>query len=55
MSEEDFWSKYYRAEHLLRTKNTVAAEATEDELLVVFLKSDDILAEEARFKVQLLM
>ncbi|GJN39652.1 hypothetical protein PR202_gb28784 [Eleusine coracana subsp. coracana] len=53
MSEEDFWSKYCQAENLLRTKNIAAfeAEAAEDEELAVFLKGDDILAEEAKFKV----
>ncbi|KAL6857033.1 hypothetical protein ACP4OV_018415 [Aristida adscensionis] len=54
MSEKDFWTKYCRAEYLLRTKNTVAAaaEAAEDEELAVFLKNDDILAKEAKFKIK---
>jgi hypothetical protein len=54
MSEKDFWTKYCRAEYLLRTKNTVAAtaEAAEDEELAVFLKNDDILAKEAKSKVR---
>ena len=54
MSEKDFWTKYCRAEYLLRTKNTLAAaaEAAEDEELAIFLKNDDILAKEARSKVQ---
>ncbi|KAK3121042.1 hypothetical protein QOZ80_8BG0645190 [Eleusine coracana subsp. coracana] len=54
MSEEDFWSKYCQAENLLRTKNIAAfeAEAAEDEELAVFLKGDDILAEEAKFKIK---
>ncbi|XP_040382767.1 general transcription and DNA repair factor IIH subunit TFB1-1-like isoform X1 [Oryza brachyantha] len=54
MSEKDFWTKYFRAEYLLRTKNTVAAaaEAAEDEELAVFLKNDDILAKEARLKIK---
>jgi transcription initiation factor TFIIH subunit 1 len=53
MSEKDFWTKYCRAEYLNRTKNAVvaAAEAAEDEELAVFLKHDDILANEARRKV----
>lgn len=57
MSEKDFWTKYFRAEYLLRTKNTVAAtaEAAEDEELAIFLKNDDILAKEARLKVQFSM
>ena len=29
-----------------------AVEAAEDEVLAVFLKSDDILAKKAKFKVQ---
>ncbi|KAK3126857.1 hypothetical protein QOZ80_7AG0564040 [Eleusine coracana subsp. coracana] len=54
MSEKDFWTKYCRAEYLLRTKNTVAAaaEAAEDEELAVFLKNDDILAKEAKSKIK---
>ncbi|XP_062195574.1 general transcription and DNA repair factor IIH subunit TFB1-1-like isoform X2 [Phragmites australis] len=54
MSEKDFWTKYCRAEYLLRTKNTVAAaaEAADDEELAVFLKNDDILAKEATFKIK---
>uniref|UniRef100_A0A0D9WW92 BSD domain-containing protein n=1 Tax=Leersia perrieri TaxID=77586 RepID=A0A0D9WW92_9ORYZ len=54
MSEKDFWTKYFRAEYLLRTKNTVAAaaEAAEDEELAIFLKNDDILAKEARLKIK---
>lgn len=53
MAEKDFWTKYCRAEYLNRTKNAVvaAAEAAEDEELAVFLKHDDILANEARRKV----
>lgn len=53
MTEKDFWTKYCRAEYLHRTKNSVAAaaEAAEDEELAVFLKHDDILADEARRKV----
>lgn len=53
MSEKDFWTKYCRAEYLNRTKNAIiaAAEAAEDEELAVFLKHDDILANEARRKV----
>ena len=53
LSEKDFWTKYCRAEYLLRTKNTLAAkaEAAEDEELAMFLKTDDILAKEAKLKV----
>ena len=53
MSEKDFWTKYCRAEYLHSTKNAIAAaaEAAEDEELAVFLKQDDILANEARRKV----
>ncbi|XP_038974694.1 general transcription and DNA repair factor IIH subunit TFB1-1-like isoform X2 [Phoenix dactylifera] len=54
MTEKDFWTKYCRAEYLHRTKNSVAAaaEAAEDEELAVFLKHDDILANEARCKIR---
>ncbi|KAJ8499080.1 hypothetical protein OPV22_009632 [Ensete ventricosum] len=54
MTEKDFWTKYCRAEYLHRTKNSVAAaaEAAEDEELAVFLKHDDILADEARRKIR---
>ncbi|XP_078162778.1 general transcription and DNA repair factor IIH subunit TFB1-1-like isoform X2 [Carex rostrata] len=54
MAEKDFWTKYCRAEYLNRTKNAVvaAAEAAEDEELAVFLKHDDILANEARRKIR---
>ncbi|XP_022731035.1 probable RNA polymerase II transcription factor B subunit 1-1 isoform X4 [Durio zibethinus] len=54
MSERDFWTKYFRAEYLHGTKNSIAAaaEAAEDEELAVFLKQDDILASEARWKVR---
>ncbi|KAF8712912.1 hypothetical protein HU200_028692 [Digitaria exilis] len=54
MSEAHFWSKYCEAETLLRTRNTAlaAAPAAVDELLAVFLKSDDILAKEAKFKIK---
>ena len=53
MSERVFWTKYFRAEYLHSTKNSIAAaaEAAEDEELAVFLKQDDILASEARWKV----
>ncbi|RLM60311.1 hypothetical protein C2845_PM14G02850 [Panicum miliaceum] len=54
ISEEDFWSKYFDAEKL-RGKITAAAAAAvaaEDEVLAVFLKSDDILANEAKFKIK---
>ncbi|KAF2599859.1 hypothetical protein F2Q68_00008655, partial [Brassica cretica] len=52
MTEKDFWTKYFRAEYLYSTKNTAvaAAEAAEDEELAVFLKPDEILAQEARQK-----
>ncbi|KAL5981343.1 General transcription and DNA repair factor IIH subunit TFB1-1 [Asimina triloba] len=54
MTEKDFWTKYCRAEYLHRTRNSVAAaaEAAEDEELAVFLKHDDILANEARRKIR---
>ncbi|XP_020586849.1 probable RNA polymerase II transcription factor B subunit 1-1 isoform X2 [Phalaenopsis equestris] len=54
MSEKDFWTKYCRAEYLHRTNNSVAAaaEAAEDEELAVFLKHDDILADEIRKKIR---
>ncbi|KAL6653215.1 hypothetical protein ACP70R_012140 [Stipagrostis hirtigluma subsp. patula] len=42
MPEKDFWTKYCRAEYLLRTKYTVAA----------VLKNDDILAKEAKFNIK---
>lgn len=53
MTEKEFWTKYSRAEYLHSTKNVVAAaaEAAEDEELAVFLKQDDMLANEARRKV----
>lgn len=53
MTEKEFWTKYSRAEYLHSTKNVVAAaaEAAEDEELAVFLKRDDMLANEARRKV----
>ncbi|KAK8483093.1 hypothetical protein V6N13_101669 [Hibiscus sabdariffa] len=54
MSERNFWTKYFRAEYLHSTKNSIAAaaEAAEDEELAVFLKHDDILASEARRKIR---
>ncbi|KAM7250048.1 hypothetical protein ACFE04_021931 [Oxalis oulophora] len=54
MSEKNFWTKYFRAEFLNRTKNSVAAaaEAAEDEELAIFLKDDDILASEHRKKIR---
>uniref|UniRef100_A0ACD5VT16 Uncharacterized protein n=1 Tax=Avena sativa TaxID=4498 RepID=A0ACD5VT16_AVESA len=54
LSEKDFWTKYCRAEYLLRTKNTLRAkaEAAGDEELAMFLKDDDILAKEAKLKVK---
>ncbi|TKW08932.1 hypothetical protein SEVIR_6G057700v4 [Setaria viridis] len=54
MSEDHFWSKYCEAEYLLRTKNTAlaAAQAAEDEVLAVSLKSDDVVAKEAKFKIK---
>lgn len=53
MSEKEFWTKYSRAQYLHSTRNVVAAaaEAAEDEELAVFLKRDDMLANEARRKV----
>ncbi|KAJ4917395.1 putative RNA polymerase II transcription factor B subunit 1-1 [Raphanus sativus] len=43
-----------RAEYLYSTKNTAVAEAeaAEDEVLSVFLKPDEILAQEARQKIR---
>ncbi|KAG4138180.1 hypothetical protein ERO13_D07G118250v2 [Gossypium hirsutum] len=54
MSERTFWTKYFRAEYLHSTKNSIAAaaEAAEDEELAVFLKQDDILASEAQKKIR---
>ncbi|XP_011097708.1 probable RNA polymerase II transcription factor B subunit 1-1 isoform X1 [Sesamum indicum] len=54
MTEKEFWTKYSRAEYLHSTKNVVAAaaEAAEDEELAVFLKRDDMLANEARRKIR---
>lgn len=54
MSEKNFWTKYCRAEYLHRTNNSMAAaaEAAEDEELAVFLKHDDILADEIRHKIR---
>ncbi|KMZ67631.1 General transcription factor IIH subunit [Zostera marina] len=54
MTEKDFWRKYCRAEYLYRTKNSIAAtaEAAEDEELAIFLKHDDILADEIRRKIR---
>ncbi|KAL6176387.1 hypothetical protein ACLB2K_053021 [Fragaria x ananassa] len=54
MTEKDFWNKYFRAEYLHSTKNAVAAaaEAAEDEELAIFLKEHEILAREARQKIQ---
>lgn len=54
MTEKEFWTKYSRAEYLQGMKNAfaaAAAEAAEDEELAVFLKQDEILANEARKKV----
>lgn len=53
MTEKEFWTKYSRAQYLHSTRNVVAAaaEAAEDEELAVFLKRDDMLANEARRKV----
>ncbi|TVU42768.1 hypothetical protein EJB05_09189, partial [Eragrostis curvula] len=54
ISEKEFWKKYFRAENLVRSKNiaAAAAEAAEDEELAVFLKSDHILAKEAKLKIK---
>ncbi|XP_050375576.1 general transcription and DNA repair factor IIH subunit TFB1-1-like [Argentina anserina] len=54
MTEKDFWNKYFRAEFLHSRKNPLAAaaEAAEDEELAIFLKEDEILAREARQKIQ---
>ncbi|XP_062079065.1 general transcription and DNA repair factor IIH subunit TFB1-1-like isoform X2 [Humulus lupulus] len=54
MSEKDFFTKYFKAEYLISTKNAVAAaaEAAEDDELAIFLKEDDILAQEARRKIR---
>ncbi|KAH9804454.1 General transcription and DNA repair factor IIH subunit TFB1-1 [Citrus sinensis] len=49
-----FGTSHFRAEYLSRTKNyhAVVAEAAEDEELAVFLKEDDILANEVRKKIR---
>ncbi|CAL1410062.1 unnamed protein product [Linum trigynum] len=54
MADKDFWTKYCRAEYLQRSKNIAAAiaEAAEDEELAIFLKPDDILANETRRKIR---
>ncbi|KAL3845158.1 hypothetical protein ACJIZ3_002561 [Penstemon smallii] len=54
MTEKEFWTKYSRAEYLHSTRNVVAAaaEAAEDEELSIFLKQDDLLANEARRKIR---
>ncbi|CAI0396360.1 unnamed protein product [Linum tenue] len=54
VTEKDFWTKYFRAEYLQRSKNIAAAiaEAAEDEELAIFLKPDDILANETRRKIR---
>ncbi|TYJ97218.1 putative RNA polymerase II transcription factor B subunit 1-1 isoform X2 [Cucumis melo var. makuwa] len=54
MSEKDFWTKYFRAEYLHSTKNSIAAaaEAAEDEELALFLKDDEILAADTRKKIR---
>ncbi|KAF5726044.1 BSD domain [Tripterygium wilfordii] len=41
MTEMDFWTKYFRAEYLHSTKNTIAAaaEAAEDEELAIFFEA----------------
>ena len=53
LSKTEFWTKYSRAQFLHSTRNVVAAaaEGDEDEELAVFLKRDDMLANEARRKV----
>ncbi|KAM0882808.1 hypothetical protein ACQ4PT_032052 [Festuca glaucescens] len=52
--KKDFWTKYCRAEYLLRSKSTLRAkaEAAGDEELAMFLKNDDILAKEAKLKIK---
>ncbi|EYU33732.1 hypothetical protein MIMGU_mgv1a007394mg [Erythranthe guttata] len=54
LSEKDFWTKYSKAEYLNSSRNVsvAAAEAALDEELAVFLKRDDMLADEARRKVR---
>ncbi|CAI9118396.1 OLC1v1019961C1 [Oldenlandia corymbosa var. corymbosa] len=54
MSEKEFWTKYSRAEYFHGTKNVVAAaaEAAEDEEFAVFLKRDEVLANEAKRKIK---
>ncbi|XP_071683336.1 general transcription and DNA repair factor IIH subunit TFB1-1-like [Lolium perenne] len=54
LSEQDFWTKYCRAEYLLRAKCTLRAkaEAAGDEELAMFLKNDDILSKEAKLKIK---
>ncbi|XP_047971841.1 general transcription and DNA repair factor IIH subunit TFB1-1-like [Salvia hispanica] len=54
LSKTEFWTKYSRAQFLHSTRNVVAAaaEGDEDEELAVFLKRDDMLANEARRKIR---
>ncbi|VFQ83357.1 unnamed protein product [Cuscuta campestris] len=55
MTDKEFWTKYSRAEYLQGMKNAFAAAAAmaaEDEELAVFLKKDEILANEARKKIK---
>ncbi|KAL7103303.1 hypothetical protein ACP275_08G171200 [Erythranthe tilingii] len=54
LSEKHFWTKYSKAEYLNSSRNVsvAAAEAALDEELAVFLKRDDMLADEARRKVR---
>ncbi|KAF6141321.1 hypothetical protein GIB67_008498 [Kingdonia uniflora] len=54
MKEVDFWQKYCKAEYYYKTKNdsAAAAEAAGDEDLAVFLKHDEIVANEARRKIR---
>jgi transcription initiation factor TFIIH subunit 1 len=53
MSEVEFWTKYCRAELIHRThiQAAVAAEAEADEQLAIFLKDDDIIANESKKRV----
>lgn len=54
MSEKEFWTKYCRAEYLLATHKSAEAfaEAADDEDLVMFVREDTQLNEEAKKKVR---
>ncbi|KAJ1289203.1 hypothetical protein BS78_02G146100 [Paspalum vaginatum] len=54
LQASEFWEKYINAEHLVRTKNTLAAIAVAagDEEFAIFLKNDDIVAKVAKLKIK---